>query len=215
MAEALSAQPHHLLKPKRPNPVWPMDLTRFRVLWVKSCIAAILDGFSRKLLALKVYRETPCARNTAALVRSAAAKHGQPKFLVTDHGPQFRKRFGQAMRRQHIRHVQGRVRAPFLNGRLERVFKALKLWMCLVLFGWSVRGIQRKLNRFRVWYNGSRPHSALGCLTPDEAFAGRTLPKPVPYRARDGPKGDIEVHRGHFRGDPHLPVPEIIVRHAV
>jgi hypothetical protein len=39
-------------------------------------------------------------------------------------------------------------------------------------------------------------------------------PKSVAYRPRDGPKIDIEITRRRFRGDPHPPVPEIIVRQA-
>ena len=224
MEQPVGVQPHDLLKPKKPNHVWHSDITQIRVLWVRFHIAAILDGFSRKLLALKVYTKTPCARNTAALVKRAAAKCGTPKFIITDNGSQFRRQFGQAMRRQRIGHVRTRVRAPFLDGKCERFFRTFKLWARLVLFGWSVRRIQRRLDGFKDWYNGSRPHSALGVRTPDEAFTGHAPPAaaklsgvgptPVAYRARDGPKVEIEVCRRHFRGDAYLAVPQITIRRA-
>ncbi len=110
MADALGVRPHGLLKPKRPNHVWHSDITQIRILWFTFFVAAILEGFSRKILSLKVYARTPCARKMAAMVRGTAARHGRPKFIITDNGSQFRKQFGKALRRQRIRQVRSRVR---------------------------------------------------------------------------------------------------------
>ena len=214
MEKPVGIKPRNLLTPKRPNHVWHSDITQIRILWFTFFIAAILDGFSRKILALKVYRRTLRARNTASLVKQAAAKHGSPKFIITDNGSQFRKQFGKAMRRRKIRQVRTRVRAPFLNGKIERVFRTLKLWQRLVLMGLAAWNIQRRLDSFMNWYNTFRPHSALGFRTPEEAFAGKVPPKPVPIRARDGPTIQIEIARRKHRGDPHLPTPEITLRRA-
>lgn len=214
MEEPAGVKPDRLLRPKRANHVWHSDITQFRILWFTFYIAAILDGFSRKILALKVYSKTPCARNLAALVKNAAVRHGKPKFLITDNGGQFRKQFGKAMRRQRIRQVRTRVRAPFLNGKCERFFRTFKLWLRLAFLGWNERSLQHRLDIFTDWYNRARPHSAVDARTPDEAYARRKLPKPVAYRARDGPQIEIDIRRRCFRGDPHLVSPEITVRHA-
>ncbi len=40
----------HLLKPERPHYVWHTNITEIRVLWKRFEIAAVLDGYSRKLL---------------------------------------------------------------------------------------------------------------------------------------------------------------------
>ncbi len=237
LEEPVGAESHGLLKPKRPGSkllsslistdplldcstlsqrscVWHCDITQIRVLWFTFFIAAVLDGFSRKLLAMKVYASTPCSHNLAAMVRSATVKHGKPKFLITDNGSQFRKLFGKAMRQQKVRHVRTRVRAPFLNGKVERLFRTMKLWSRLILFGFSARSIQRRLDTFRDWYNSARPHSALGIRTPEEVFTQRAIPQPVAYRARDGPDIQIEIPRRCYRHDPHLPVIGITVRRA-
>ena len=110
MEEPVGIKPDRLLTPRKPNQVWHMDLTQTCVQWFTFFIAAVLDGFSRKLLAMKVYASTPCSHNLAAMVRSATVKHGKPKFLITDNGSQFRKLFGKAMRQQKVRHVRARVR---------------------------------------------------------------------------------------------------------
>ncbi|MGC8563251.1 MAG: integrase core domain-containing protein, partial [Thermoplasmata archaeon] len=91
------------------------------------------------------------------------------------------------MRRQGICHVHTRVRSPFLNGKIERFFRSLKQWRRLALLATRTASIQRRLDTFADWYNRHRPHSALGIRTPQEAFANRKSPKPVPIRARDGP----------------------------
>ena len=214
MVEPVGIKPDRLLTPRKPNQVWHMDLTQIRILWFTFFITAVLDGFSRKILALKVYAKTPCAKNLAALVRSAAARHGSPRFLITDNGSQFRKRFGQAMRRQHICHVRTRVRSPFLNGKIERFFRTLKIWQRLTLMAATASGIQRQLGSFAVWYNTCRLHSALGLRTPDEAFTGGKSPQPIVYRTRDGPNIQIQIARRHYRGDPRLPIVDIHVRKA-
>jgi len=58
------------------------------------------------------------------LVRQAVGQHGAPRFLITDHGTQFGRRSMPAMGRMDIRHVKGRVRAPYLNGKMERAVPA-------------------------------------------------------------------------------------------
>ena len=50
--------------------------------------------------------------------------------------------------------------------------------------------------------------------TPEEAFRGNILPKPIPIRVRDGPNIQIDINRGKCRGDPHLPTINIRVRRA-
>ena len=116
MENPVGIKPDRLLMPQKPNQVWHSDITQIRILWFTFFVAAVLDGFSRKIIAMKVYARTPCARNMAALLRSAAARHGSPNFIITDNGSQFRKQFGKALRWQRIRHVHTRVRSPFLNG---------------------------------------------------------------------------------------------------
>ncbi|MHB1767677.1 MAG: transposase [Phycisphaerae bacterium] len=214
MEEPAGIKPHNLLAPKKPNQVWHSDITQIRILWFTFFITAILDGFSRKILALQVYARMPCARNMAALVKNATVRHGKPNFIITDNGSQFRKRFGKALRRQRIRHIHTRVRSPFLNGRMERFFRSLKLWQRLTLMVATAGGIQSRLDSFAAWYNTCRPHSALGFRTPEEAYGGKTLPNPIAYRTRDGPTVEIQVARRRFRDDPHLPAPEITVRRA-
>ena len=214
MALPLGEKPHHLLTPKRINRAWHIDLLSVRVLWLRFSMAAILDGFSRRLLCLRVYHRTPRARDMAALVRRASKKFGKPRFVITDHGTQFRRQFRSPMKKTGIIPVQVRVRALYLSGRLERAFRTFRAWWRLVLTGLSHRGIQHRLDQFRTWFNEHRPHSALYGRTPLEVWEGRVLPESVPIRARDQLQPQIEICRRHCHGDPRLPVIDISVRLA-
>jgi len=214
MALPVGKKPYHLLRPEWINRVWHIDLLSLQVLWLRFSVAVILDGFSRRLLCLRVYNRTPRAREMAALVRRLTKQFDKPRFVITDHGTQFRRQFRTAMRKTGIIPVQARVRAPYLNGKIERAFRTLRIWWRLVLTGLTQRGIQRRLDEFGAWFNEHRPHSALHGLMPQEAWEGRILPEPVPIHARDQLRPQIEVRGRHYRGDPRLPVIGVSVRLA-
>jgi len=119
------------------------------------------------------------------------------------------------MKKTGIIPVQARVRAPYLNGKIERAFRTFRIWWRLVLTGLTQRGISNAgLMTFAAWFNEHRPHSALHGLTPQEAWEGRVLAEPIPIRERDQLDPQIELRRRHYHGDPRLPVLKISVRLA-
>ncbi|MCG3173226.1 MAG: hypothetical protein GMKNLPBB_01404 [Myxococcota bacterium] len=199
MGAAQGVAPHHLLNAQSPNRVWHLDLTTLRVLWLRFTVAALLDGCTRRLLRLKVYGRTPGTRHILALVHSAIGEFDAPQFVITDHGSQFRRRFRAAMTKRGIRHVRGRVRMPFLNGKCECWFKTFRVWWRLILSPLTVNGIQVRLDCLREWYNDHRPHSAIRGMAPTEAWNGTSLPEPIPIRARDQLDPAIDVCRRRFR----------------
>jgi hypothetical protein len=196
------------------DPLATINITTLRVLWFTFTLAAVLDGFSRKLLALKVYTRVPRTRDMARLVGATAREHGAPRFVIADHGAQFRQRFGQYLALLGVTLVQGPVRAPFFNGKVERLFRTFRIWWRLVLTGLSPRALQRRLDAYRHWYNACRPHGALGGRVPEEAWNGERWPAPIPLRARDKLGVGLEVRRLKCRGDPRLPVIHIARRAA-
>ena len=210
-------EPYGLLVPRRINRTWHLDLTVVPTLLRRFYVAALVDGFSRRLLALKVYAHTPTTGMMTALVRQAKAIYGSPRFLVTDQGPQFRKRFTAAIEsRTGIKHVRARVRGWAFNGKVERFFRTFKLWTRCVLWAWALdrramaRKIQRRLDVFREWYNVHRPSQALGGRTPQQAWIGADLPQAVTVRAHEAQPG-IEIVKHCYHSDPRLPMLELKV----
>jgi len=209
MIDGEPVKPYHILRPRKVNRTWHLDLTVVRLAGRRFHVAALLDGFSRKLLALQVFARTPTWIMMRSLVGRAARIHGGPRFLVTDHGCQFRYRFRQSVKRLGIALVKGPVRSFRFNGKAERFFRMFKWWARPTLFAWSAdrarvaAWMQRKLDVYRGWYNERRPHQALGGRTPDQEWTGDGLPTAIAIRARE-PQPVISVGR-RPGSDPRLP----------
>ena len=205
MLEAAGAQPRHLLAPVSPNEVWHLDLAELRIVWFRYTIAALLDGYSRKLLAFKVYRGSPKSADLVGLMRDVIHRFGSPRFLITDHGCQFRWRFRTEVGELNVKVVRGRVRCPAFNGKVERFFKTFRIWQRRTLLPLTLTGIQRKLDAFHHWYNTERLHQGIGGLTPNEAWAGETPAEPTSFQSASSVSPRIHITRRSCRGDPRLP----------
>lgn len=200
----------HLLRPYEPNRVWHTDLTEIRVLWARFQIAAVLDGYSRKLLALKAIRGTATTRDMLVIVRGAVRDvEAAPRFLITDRGTQFRRQFQDSVKPLGSTHVLCRVGGWQLNAKVERQFRTLKHWRRRVILPLRRRTLQRRLDTYRHWYNDLRPHAAHGALTPSDAMALRPPPRLMTFRRQDELEPVISVRRRHVRGDPYLFLPVI------
>ncbi|MFH1022676.1 MAG: DDE-type integrase/transposase/recombinase [Planctomycetota bacterium] len=202
-----------ILNPRKINQTWHLDFTTLDFLWFRFCIAAVLDGFSRKLIALRVYPDAPTSAMMIRLLRNVILVHGTPKFLVTDHESQFRRRFKEAVGEWGIVLVKGRVHfSYFMNGKVERFFRTFWIWGGRILPLLNEHAFQRKLDTYRDWYNTQRPQAGLGGRTPEGVWNGVLLSDPTPIRERDLVKPAIAIIRHRFRGDPRLPVLDITIQ---
>jgi transposase InsO family protein len=202
--------PHSILRPAHIRRTYHLDFTTFDFLFVRFYVAAVIDGFSRRLIALKVFPDAPTTAAILRLLRRTFREYGACRFLVTDHGCQFRKRFKEAIENTFgVTFAKERVRAATMNGKVERIFRTLKAWQKLKLLFTSERSIQKKLDIFRRHYNGVRPMWTLGMRTPDETWAGTELPRVVLIPECDPVKPAVNVTRKNFLGDPLLPVLDI------
>ena len=184
-----------------------MDFTTFDFLFVRFYVAAVVDGFSRRLLTLKVFPDAPTTAMVLRLLRKTFGEYGSCRFLVTDHGCQFRKRFKDAIKEKFgVILIKGCVRTATMNGKVERFFKSLRLWQRVKLLFASERSIQKKLNVYKQWFNTARPMYVLGMRTPEEMWNDVNLDEPVLIAEVDPIKPAISVTKESFEGDPLLPV---------
>ena len=88
-----------------PNHVWNADLTvapisgGFWVSWLPEAVRqswpfgwwflVVVDHFSRKLLTIHVFWKQPSGEEVCQALSDAVQRHGSPKHLITDKGPQF------------------------------------------------------------------------------------------------------------------------------
>lgn len=121
--------PEHLLQPRSPHQVWHVDITEIRVLWRRFEVAAVLDGHSRKAIALRIFDHRPRTSDLASLLDEAMElERAVPRYLISDHGSQFRTGFTEHCQRLGIRHVRGKVSVWQLNAKVERFFRTVKQW---------------------------------------------------------------------------------------
>ena len=208
--ERLTEAPKHLQHPTLPHQVWHLDLTELRILWMKFETAVIIDGFTRKIIAARVFNRRPTTPDLVALISEASRDH-RPRFLITDNGSQFRARFRTGVENLGIEHIRCSVRHWQLNAKLERVNRTLKDWARGALLFPSTGAVQRRVDAFMEWYNEHRPHAAHGIRTPVEAEAGIRSRTPERYAQRGTIEPCIRVTRTHHRGDPRLVIPHILV----
>lgn len=204
--------PPHVQHPRSPNHVWHLDITTLRVLWKKFEVAAVVDGFTRKIVTLKVFGKRPGSNDLAAIVDNAAEDAGTPpRYLVTDHGSQFRRRFRRRIEAGGAIHVRCRVRTWHLNAKIERIFRDVKHWARRSSLLPTEESMQRRLDAFRDWHNCFKPHAAHGTLTPQEAERRAQPCDTTRYFQRGGVELRMRVHRRCVCGDPRLCYPVISV----
>lgn len=203
------AKAFHILDPKSANRTWHLDFTVIRCWLFKFYIAALLDGHSRKLLSLRLFGRAPTTEDMLSIMSRAIADFGKPRFVVTDHGGQFQRRFRRSLKRRGIACISGKVRSCKFNGKVERFFRTLKLWQRLAALFIGTRSIQKRLDGFRAWYNTGRCHQAIDGLTPDERWTGTMRAAPKRYLVRDAVRPRFHVIRRNHSSDPNLPVFDI------
>ncbi|MEO1717482.1 MAG: helix-turn-helix domain-containing protein [Planctomycetota bacterium] len=64
----VTTAPKHVQHPTRPKQVWNLDITDLRVLRKRFEIAAIVDGFSRRIVVLHVFGRRPTTNDLSDLV---------------------------------------------------------------------------------------------------------------------------------------------------
>jgi hypothetical protein len=77
-------------------------------------------------------------------------------------------------------------------------------WQRFTLFPWKLDWIQRRLDRFRDWYN-ARPMWLHAGRTPGEVYGGGPKPESHPARRCNPEIAVLSVRRVHSGGDHHLP----------
>jgi transposase InsO family protein len=98
-----------------------------RRLVAKFSMTLIVDAFSRRKLALRVWEGTPSTRDTLLALYDAVSRFGVPEFLYTDNGADFKSRAMMAALLQvGIKSVHSRPYCPQGRGIVERDFQTIK-----------------------------------------------------------------------------------------
>ncbi|WP_370671626.1 IS3 family transposase [Nitratireductor aquibiodomus] len=156
---------------ERPDQVWSADVTYIPMRRGFLYLVAIMDWFSRKVLAWRL-SNTMDADFCVAALEEAIARHGRPDIFNTDQGSQFTSfAFTTTLKDAGIRiSMDGRGRWMD-NVFIERLWRSLK-YECVFLNAFETGSEARNgIGSWIAYYNGRRPHSTFGGRTPDEVHA--------------------------------------------
>jgi putative transposase len=170
-----------------PNQVWSTDISYIPMAHGFVYLVAVIDWFSRKVLAWKLSNTMDTSFRIDAL-DEAFSKHGKPEIFNTDQGRQLR-----GPRRQVVvagvkftsEAFTGRLKkegvAISMDGKgrwcdnvfVERFWKSIKYEHVYLHAYESVQEARKKIGGYIDFYNSIRPHSSLNARTPDQVCFNR------------------------------------------
>lgn len=163
-----------------PNQVWAMDITYIPMARGFVYLAAVIDWYSRRVLAWRVSITMETAFCIEA-VEEAIARHGKPEIFNTDQGSQFTSEAFTGLLKQHGIAISMDGKGCWRdNVFIERLWRSVKYEEVYLHAYDSVSHARDSLARYFAFYNTRRPHSALDRQTPDKVYFP---PLPLPKAA--------------------------------
>jgi putative transposase len=155
---------------ERPNQVWAMDITYIPMARGFVYLAAVVDWFSRRVLAWRLSITLEVAFCLEA-VEEALARHGRPEIFNTDQGSQFTSAAFTGLLSDNAIAISMDGRGSWRdNVFVERLWRSVKYEEVYLRADDSVGDARASLGRYLDFYNRTRPHSSLAAQTPDRAY---------------------------------------------
>lgn len=156
------------------NQVWAADITYIPMARGFAYLVAIIDWYSRRVLAWRLSNTLDTSFCTEAL-QEALASFPKPAIFNTDQGSQFTaEAFTKVLRGAGITiSMDGRGRC-IDNVFVERVWRSLKYEEVFLHAYEDLDEARAGIDRYFDFYNLVRPHQALGYRTPDAFYRGLT-----------------------------------------
>jgi len=154
----------------RPNQVWSTDLTYIRLARGFAYLVAIIDWYSRRVLAWRISNSMD-ASFCVDCMEDALRHHCKPEVFNSDQGSQFTSdAFTGVLKREGVSiSMDGRGRA-LDNIFVERLWRNVK-YEDVYLKGYAnMAELTVGLAQYFVFYNAERPHQSLGYETPDHVY---------------------------------------------
>jgi putative transposase len=150
--------------------VWATDITYIPMKKGFVYLCAIVDWYSRKVLAHRVSITMESDFCIDAL-QEAITKYGSPEIFNTDQGSQFTSdAFVHELKLRHIRISMDGKGRWMDNVIVERLWRSVKYEEVYLKAYDSVNQAKSELSVYFEFYNSKRPHSSLNSETPDRFY---------------------------------------------
>jgi putative transposase len=160
------------LEINRPNQVWCTDITYIRLYHGFVYLLAIMDWYSKKVLAWELSNTVDKYFCIQAL-ETALRKHGRPEIFNSDQGCQFTSPdFIKVLKDKDSSikiSMDGKGRA-LDNVCVERFWRTIKYDEVYLHEYNSINEARKRIGLFINSYNSIRPHQTLGGKTPDSVY---------------------------------------------
>ena len=157
---------------ERPNQVWAMDITYIPMARGFVYLTAVVDWFSRRVLAWRVSISMEVDFCLDAL-DEALARHGRPEIFNTDQGSQFTSAAFTGLLLENAIRISMDGRGSWRdNVFVERLWRSVKYEEVYLRAYDSVAEARGSIGGYLAFYNRKRPHSSLSGQTPDQAYFG-------------------------------------------
>jgi putative transposase len=155
----------------RANQVWCSDITYVPMYYGFMYLVAIMDWFSRYVIAWQLSNTLDGAFCLATLEQALA--FGKPEIFNTDQGAQFTAHdFTSCLQVANVRiSTDGRGRVAD-NIFIERLWRTVKYEDIYLKEYATVPALANGLQNYFSFYNTERPHQSLGYQTPAEVHFG-------------------------------------------
>jgi putative transposase len=155
---------------KKPNQVWSGDITYIPIKGGHVYLAAIIDWYSKSILAYKISSTMDAALATDVL-KEAIALYGIPETFNSDQGSQYTSY-------EHTKLLKDHGIAISMNGKgrsidniaIERFFRTLKYDEIYLNEYNSILDLKSKVSKYIYFYNHHRFHSALDYKKPMNVY---------------------------------------------
>lgn len=160
------------LKIERPNQVWSADITYIRLLRGFLYLVAVIDWFSRYVLAWQLSNTLDASFCVEAL--KVALEQNCPDIFNTDQGGQFTgDDFTSVLIGKEIRISMDAKGRAFDNIFVERLWRTVKYENVYLNNYETAAATYAGLGEYFSFYNHERPHQSLAYQTPFEVYSGK------------------------------------------
>ncbi|MEO8159116.1 MAG: integrase core domain-containing protein [Betaproteobacteria bacterium] len=176
--------------------LWSVDLFRCESILLRSYwVMLVMDVFTRRIVGFGLERADIEGVAVCRMFNRAISGQPLPTHISSDHDPLFRfHRWLANLRVLEIDEIKTVPHMPVSHPFVERLIGTIRRELLDRTLFWNALDLERKLQEFRGYYNGSRVHQSLGGSTPEEK-AGT----PRPGYAALGSFGWREHCRGLFQ----------------
>jgi putative transposase len=154
----------------RPNQVWAADITYLPMARGFLYLVAIMDWYSRKVLAWRL-SNTLTADFCVAALEQALARYGAPAIFNTDQGCQFTgAAFTDTLQSAGVAISMDGKGRWMDNVFIERLWRSVKYEEIYLHAYDGAAEARAGVGAYFTFYNTQRTHQALGRQTPDEVY---------------------------------------------